>query len=236
MAKDRIMHVALHAFHEKVCAGDDAATEGAEAAEQDAAGKAQAGDGGRPGRHHVLGAGRPGATNRLARRAIGRALDCAFSPLKVARDGRVNRPLHTRATFLPPKQPVLAAFRPEALLPLGAVRSQPLRKLPPCCPSLWITFFRSQPARPQPPRLTGRLLAGCKCKHSRCTKKCCECFEFGVPCSAKCVCVDCENGKPPQVRGVRGEMSGLVSVHSQPGKAFPCRTLFGLGCPMGMDC
>ena len=73
MAKDRIMHVALHAFHEKVCANDDAATEGAEAAEQDAAKKAQAGGGGR--RHHVLGAGRPGATNRLARRAICRALE-----------------------------------------------------------------------------------------------------------------------------------------------------------------
>jgi hypothetical protein len=40
-------------------------------------------------------------------------------------------------------------------------------------------------------------VAGCRCKNSRCVKKYCECFEFDVPCSARCVCVGCENGKPP---------------------------------------
>lgn len=42
---------------------------------------------------------------------------------------------------------------------------------------------------------------GCKCKNSRCQKKYCECFEYGVSCSAKCGCKDCLNGKPPASDG-----------------------------------
>ncbi|EKX32185.1 hypothetical protein GUITHDRAFT_148793 [Guillardia theta CCMP2712] len=39
---------------------------------------------------------------------------------------------------------------------------------------------------------------GCKCKNSKCLKKYCECFEFGVSCSSKCDCKDCMNGKTLQ--------------------------------------
>mmetsp|Transcript_80375 Transcript_80375/g.215515 ORF Transcript_80375/g.215515 Transcript_80375/m.215515 type:complete len:532 (-) Transcript_80375:240-1835(-) len=39
---------------------------------------------------------------------------------------------------------------------------------------------------------------GCKCKNSRCQKKYCECFEFGVTCSSRCTCKYCQNGKPSQ--------------------------------------
>jgi hypothetical protein len=35
---------------------------------------------------------------------------------------------------------------------------------------------------------------GCNCKHSNCKKKYCECFQYGLECSSKCKCVNCQNG------------------------------------------
>jgi hypothetical protein len=35
---------------------------------------------------------------------------------------------------------------------------------------------------------------GCNCKHSNCRKKYCECFQYGLECSAKCKCISCQNG------------------------------------------
>lgn len=34
---------------------------------------------------------------------------------------------------------------------------------------------------------------GCKCSRTRCMKKYCECYRASVPCSLRCVCVDCRN-------------------------------------------
>lgn len=36
---------------------------------------------------------------------------------------------------------------------------------------------------------------GCKCKHSSCRKKYCECYQYGLSCSDKCNCVGCKNGR-----------------------------------------
>jgi len=34
---------------------------------------------------------------------------------------------------------------------------------------------------------------GCACKNSRCLKKYCDCFNSGIECSEKCICIDCYN-------------------------------------------
>lgn len=34
---------------------------------------------------------------------------------------------------------------------------------------------------------------GCKCSRTKCMKKYCECYRANVPCSLRCVCVDCRN-------------------------------------------
>eukprot|EP00236_Picocystis_salinarum_P002650 CAMPEP_0183829296 /NCGR_PEP_ID=MMETSP0807_2-20130328/3233_1 /TAXON_ID=88271 /ORGANISM="Picocystis salinarum, Strain CCMP1897" /LENGTH=499 /DNA_ID=CAMNT_0026074503 /DNA_START=57 /DNA_END=1556 /DNA_ORIENTATION=+ len=34
---------------------------------------------------------------------------------------------------------------------------------------------------------------GCKCSRTKCMKKYCECYRANVPCSLRCVCVDCKN-------------------------------------------
>ena len=36
---------------------------------------------------------------------------------------------------------------------------------------------------------------GCKCKNSNCKKKYCECYQYGLGCSDKCKCSNCENGR-----------------------------------------
>lgn len=35
----------------------------------------------------------------------------------------------------------------------------------------------------------------CKCRHSRCRKRYCECFSAGIPCTPACGCEGCGNGK-----------------------------------------
>ena len=42
-------------------------------------------------------------------------------------------------------------------------------------------------------RLT--LSSGCNCKNSKCQKKYCECFQYGLNCSPKCKCQNCLNDK-----------------------------------------
>lgn len=36
---------------------------------------------------------------------------------------------------------------------------------------------------------------GCHCKKSECSKKYCECYQAGIPCSDACKCTICKNGK-----------------------------------------
>eukprot|EP00605_Chrysophyceae_sp_TOSAG23-4_P002231 GSChrysophyteH1.ASY1.ANO1.2475.1 assembled CDS len=49
-------------------------------------------------------------------------------------------------------------------------------------------------------------LSGCHCKRSACLKKYCECFSYGIPCSEKCRCLDCQN-KPNKGVGASTEVS-----------------------------
>ncbi|CAM9811757.1 unnamed protein product [Phaeothamnion confervicola] len=45
---------------------------------------------------------------------------------------------------------------------------------------------------------------GCHCRKSACLKKYCECFNQGVKCSLRCVCVECKNDfpRPPGEAGM----------------------------------
>ena len=61
---------------------------------------------------------------------------------------------------------------------------------------------------------------GCRCKNSRCLKKYCECFEHGVPCSAKCECRDCQNNKPKPDDG-EGAGGALASAAKKQRRAPP---------------
>ncbi|KAL9188490.1 hypothetical protein ACHAXT_006868 [Thalassiosira profunda] len=54
--------------------------------------------------------------------------------------------------------------------------------------------------------------AGCKCKKSRCLKKYCVCFNSGIDCGDRCLCFDCQNGKPEEEdASVAGSEASKVS-------------------------
>ena len=36
---------------------------------------------------------------------------------------------------------------------------------------------------------------GCRCKHTQCLKKYCQCFAAGKVCTQQCICVSCANGR-----------------------------------------
>jgi hypothetical protein len=50
--------------------------------------------------------------------------------------------------------------------------------------------------------------SGCACKNNRCLKRYCDCFRFNLPCTDKCTCRQCGNGKPQP--GSSGRALGRV--------------------------
>lgn len=44
------------------------------------------------------------------------------------------------------------------------------------------------------------LRSGCRCSHTKCQKKYCECFRNGVSCGPHCKCKQCQNGKVTAVK------------------------------------
>jgi hypothetical protein len=50
---------------------------------------------------------------------------------------------------------------------------------------------------------------GCNCKHSHCLKRYCECHAAGARCTARCKCLDCQNGK------LVGNAVGFSWLHAQ---------------------